>query len=98
MRSTIELEAHQSALLDSNQHLISPRDNPITSDPSENQYLLVLLVATQFDYTLEKSAMMLGAAVSKPTTSSIPASFGSAIVNSDDTMPTTTSFAPMPIR
>ena len=44
-----------------------------------------------------KSVMIDGVAVSKPTTSSIPASFGSAIVNPLDTMPITTSFAPIPM-
>ncbi len=44
-----------------------------------------------------KSAMTAGVAVSKPTTSSMPASFGSAIVNPFDVMAITTSFAPIPI-
>ena len=41
--------------------------------------------------------MIDGVAVSKPTTSSMPASFGSAMLNPFDTMPITTSFAPMPV-
>src|SRR5438552_1777172 len=44
-----------------------------------------------------KSAITDGVAVSKPTTSSMPASFGSAIVNPFDAIPITTSFAPIPI-
>jgi len=43
-----------------------------------------------------KSAMTAGAALSKPTTSSMPASWGSAIEKPLDTMPTTTSLAAMP--
>ena len=43
-----------------------------------------------------KSAMTPGTAVSMPTTSSIPASSGLAIVNSVEVMPTTTSFAAIP--
>src|SRR5262249_14333857 len=45
-----------------------------------------------------KSAITAGAAVSKPTTSSIPASFGSAMLNPFGTMPTTISFAARPVR
>ena len=44
-----------------------------------------------------KSAMIDGVAVSNPTTSSMPASSGSAMLNSFDTIPITTSFAPIPI-
>src|SRR6185295_701575 len=40
-----------------------------------------------------KSAMTAGAVVSKPTTSSMPRSFGSAIVKPLEVMPTTTAFA-----
>ena len=43
-----------------------------------------------------KSAISCGVAVSKPTTSSMPASFGSAIVKPFEIMPTTTSWASMP--
>ena len=43
-----------------------------------------------------KSEMSCGVAVSKPTTSSIPGSFGSAIEKPFATMPTTTSRASMP--
>src|SRR5262245_30099055 len=43
--------------------------------------------------SVAKSAMRVGAAVSKPTTSSMPASFGSAMVKLLATMPATTSFA-----
>jgi hypothetical protein len=43
-----------------------------------------------------KSEMSCGVAVSKPTTSSIPGSFGSAIEKPFETMPTTTSRASMP--
>jgi hypothetical protein len=43
-----------------------------------------------------KSEMSCGVAVSKPTTSSIPGSFGSAIEKPFATMPTTTSCASMP--
>jgi hypothetical protein len=42
--------------------------------------------------------MTAGAALSKPTTSSMPASWGSAIEKPLDTMPTTTSLAAMPTR
>ena len=42
--------------------------------------------------TLLKSEITDGVAVSKPTTSSIPPSAGSAIENPLDTIPTTTSF------
>ena len=38
-----------------------------------------------------------GVAVSKPTTSSMPASLGSAIVNPFDVIPTTTSLAALPL-
>jgi hypothetical protein len=44
-----------------------------------------------------KSAITAGAAASKPTTSSVPASFGSAMVNSVAVRPTTTSLAAMPV-
>jgi hypothetical protein len=44
-----------------------------------------------------KSAMMAGADASNPTTSSMPPSAGSAIVNPLETMPTTMSFAAIPI-
>jgi len=44
-----------------------------------------------------KSAITVGAAASMPTTSIIPASSGSAMENSFDTMPTTTSLAAMPV-
>lgn len=44
-----------------------------------------------------KSAITAGAAVSNPTTSSMPASFGSAIENFVAVMPVTTSFAAMPL-
>src|SRR5581483_6543365 len=40
-----------------------------------------------------KSAMTAGADVSKPTTSSMPRSFGSARVKPLEVMPTTTAFA-----
>src|SRR5262249_47446397 len=43
-----------------------------------------------------KSEISCGVAVSKPTTSSIPGSAGSAIEKPFETMPTTTSRAPMP--
>jgi hypothetical protein len=43
-----------------------------------------------------KSEMSCGVAVSKPTTSSIPRSFGSAIEKPFETMPTTTSRASIP--
>ena len=43
-----------------------------------------------------KSEMSCGVAVSKPTTSSIPGSFGSAIEKPFETRPTTTSRASMP--
>jgi hypothetical protein len=43
-----------------------------------------------------KSEMSCGVAVSKPTTSSIPGSFGAAIEKPFETMPTTTSRASMP--
>jgi len=43
-----------------------------------------------------KSEMSCGVAVSKPTTSSIPGSFGSAIENPFETIPTTTSRASIP--
>ena len=43
-----------------------------------------------------KSEISCGVAVSKPTTSSIPGSFGSAIEKPFETMPTTTSRASMP--
>ena len=43
-----------------------------------------------------KSEMSCGVAVSKPTTSSIPRSDGSAIEKPFETMPTTTSRASMP--
>ena len=45
-----------------------------------------------------KSAITAGAAVSKPTTSSMPASPGSAMENPLETIPTTMSLAGMPIR
>ena len=45
----------------------------------------------------QKSAMTAGVPVSKPTTSSIPASSGSAMLNRFDTIPTTTSLAGMPV-
>jgi len=47
---------------------------------------------------LMKLEMTSGTVVSKPTTSSMPASFGSAIENPFDVIATTTSFAAMPIR
>ena len=43
-----------------------------------------------------KSEMSCGVAVSKPTTSSIPGSFGSAIEKPFETIPTTTSRASIP--
>jgi hypothetical protein len=43
-----------------------------------------------------KAAISAGVAVSKPTTSSMPGSSGSAMVKPLLTMPTTTSFASMP--
>ena len=49
-------------------------------------------------YCLEGTAITAGAAVSNPTTSSIPASSGSAMLNPFDTRPTTTSLAAMPVR
>jgi hypothetical protein len=45
-----------------------------------------------------KSARIAGVPVSKPTTSIMPASSGSAMLNPFDTMPTTTSLAGMPDR
>ena len=48
-------------------------------------------------YARMKSAMTVGAAVSKPTTSIMPASSGSAMLNPLDTMPTTISLAAMPV-
>ena len=45
-----------------------------------------------------KSLISLGVAVSNPTTSSMPASFGSAIVNPFEAIATTTSYAAMPMR
>src|SRR3990167_666146 len=48
-------------------------------------------------YSLEKSLMSCGTAVSNPTTSMLPASFGSAILNSLATIPTTISLAPIPV-
>ena len=45
----------------------------------------------------EKEEMTCGVAVSNPTTSNIPESFGSAIVKSLATMPTTTSLASIPM-
>lgn len=47
-------------------------------------------------YARAKSAMTGGVDVSKPTTSSMPASFGSAMLNPFDVIPTTTSLAGMP--
>ena len=47
---------------------------------------------------LENSPITDGVAVSNPTTSSIPASFGSAMVKPFDTIPTMISFAGMPVR
>jgi hypothetical protein len=44
-----------------------------------------------------KSAMTAGEPVSKPTTSSMPASFGSAMLKPFDSSPTTTSLAGMPV-
>src|SRR5882724_9509162 len=44
-----------------------------------------------------KSAITAGAAASKPTTSSMPSSSGSAIEKPVEVMPTTTSFAAMPV-
>lgn len=44
-------------------------------------------------YFRQKSAIRAGVAESNPTTSSIPASLGSAIVNPLETIPTTTSLA-----
>lgn len=60
----------------------------------------VLLFCTHYcgDRGRPKSLITVGVAVSNPTTSSIPASFGSAIVKPFDTIPTTTSFAGIPIR
>ena len=40
--------------------------------------------------------MTAGVAVSKPTTSSMPASFGSAMLNPFEVIPTTTTFAAIP--
>ncbi len=48
-------------------------------------------------YARMKSAMTDGAAVSKPTTSIMPASSGSAMLKPFDTMPTTASLAAMPV-
>jgi hypothetical protein len=42
--------------------------------------------------------MICGTVASKPTTSSIPPSFGSAMVNPLLTMPKTISLAAMPVR
>jgi hypothetical protein len=47
-------------------------------------------------YARAKSAMTGGVAGSKPTTSSIPASSGSAMLNPFDVIPTTTSLAGIP--
>jgi hypothetical protein len=48
-------------------------------------------------YVLAKSAMTAGAAESKPTTSIVPPSFGSASVNPFEDIPTTISLAGIPI-
>lgn len=48
------------------------------------------------DQARAKSLMTAGVAVSKPTTSSMPASFGSAMLNPFEVIPTTTTFAAMP--
>ena len=45
-----------------------------------------------------KSAMICGTAVSNPTTSNIPPSFGSAMLKPFETMPTTISLAGIPVR
>ena len=47
---------------------------------------------------LAKSAMICGTAVSNPTTSNIPPSFGSAMLKPFETMPTTISLAGIPVR
>ena len=47
-------------------------------------------------YARAKSAMTDGADASKPTMSTMPASPGSAMLNPDDVIPTTTSLAGMP--
>jgi hypothetical protein len=72
-------------------------------DPNEVEMHLPLLsvegapVAPSFQRALRaKSEMSCGVAVSKPTTSSIPESAGSAIEKPFETMPTTTSRASMP--
>ena len=48
-------------------------------------------------YLLKKSVMICGVAVSKPTTSIMPLSLGSAIVTLVETMPTTADFAAIPV-
>ncbi len=48
-------------------------------------------------YPRAKSLITFGAAVSKPTTSSMPASSGSAMVKPFDTIPTTISLAAIPM-
>src|SRR5207244_1313354 len=45
-----------------------------------------------------KSAMICGTAVSNPTTSNIPPSFGSAMLKPFETMPTTISLAGIPVH
>ena len=49
-------------------------------------------------WPLTNSAIACGVAVSKPTTSSMPASLGSAMLNPFDAIPTTISLAAMPMR
>ena len=58
---------------------------------------LAWLGAPGVGQALAKSAMTCGAEASKPTTSSIPASSGSAMVNSLEVMATTAILAGMPV-
>ena len=55
-------------------------------------------IIPHFLYVAPKSAITCGTAASNPTTSSMPASFGSAMLNPFDAIPTTTSLAGIPVR
>jgi hypothetical protein len=94
-RLPADLELHD---LGGARHMLGPR-----RDPHEMEMHLPLLSVSKGPAAPSsqrapraKSEMSCGVAVSKPTTSSIPGSAGSAIEKPFETIPTTTSRASMP--
>ena len=67
------------------------------AESSCNNVAITLRADALHDYALAKSAIIWGPAESRPTMSSIPESFGSAIVKPLEVSPTTISRAGIPI-